>query len=168
MASALPIPIAFNLPDGWQAADPDELGSPNSAFVAIHPESWQPGSTANITIDGDYRPDPATLTDIAEESVRNVEQVAGTVEVTQRSELGSAEAPGLGQVLKFSAVVDGTARELFQCQVYLAMVDTEDPDKRVVVRLVLTANPTQFQALMDDFQEFVATVRPESADERGE
>ncbi|MBA8822763.1 hypothetical protein FHX42_000092 [Saccharopolyspora lacisalsi] len=162
MVGTLPIPIKFELPEGWQAGDPDELGSPDSAFAAIHPGSWQPGSTANITIDGAYRPDPATLTDIADESVGNIEQVAEPVEVAQRSELGSAEAPGLGQVLKFSAVVDGTARELFQCQIYLSMVDTEDPEQRVVVRLVLTANPEQFRTLMDDFQAFVGSVRAES------
>ncbi len=162
MATTLPVPLKFKLPEGWKSGDPDELGSPNSAFAAIHPGSWQPGSTANITIDGAYRPDPATLTDIADESVGNIQQVAESVEVTQRSELGSTGAPGLGQVLKFSAVVDGTARELFQCQIYLSMVDTEDPEQRVVVRLVLTANPEQFRDLIDDFQEFVGSVRAEN------
>ncbi|MDR7302621.1 hypothetical protein [Haloactinomyces albus] len=162
MAAELPVPIRFRLPDGWQAKDPEQVGADDVAFVALHPESQQPGSTANITIDGDYRPDPAALTDIADESVHNIEQVAETVTVTQRSELGSAEAPGLGQVLKFSTVINEVARELFQCQVYLSMLDTENPEQRVVLRLALTANQEQFTALMEDFQEFVASVRPDT------
>lgn len=167
MTGSLPIPIQFRLPDGWQAAPPDEVGAADVAFVAIHPGSQRPGSTANITVDGDHRPDPATLADIADESFRNIEEVSEAASVTQRSELGSAEAPGLGQVLKFSAVAGDTVRELFQCQIYLSMLDTDDPGRRVVVRLVLTADPEQFTALMDDFQEFVSSVRPDSAgDER--
>lgn len=162
MAAELPVPIRFRIPDGWQAADPDQVGASDTAFVAVHPGSQQPDSLANITIDGEHRPDPATLTDIADESVRTIEQVAGTVTVTQRSELGSAEAPGLGQVLKFSTVIGDVPRELFQCQIYLSMPDTEAPQHRVVLRLVLTANQEQFTALVDGFQEFVASVRPDT------
>ncbi|MBA8822764.1 hypothetical protein FHX42_000093 [Saccharopolyspora lacisalsi] len=159
MAGTLPIPIRFRVPAGWQDADPDEAGAPNAAFVAVHPGSQQPGSLASITLDGDYRPDPATLSDIADESVGALGQVARAVEVTQRSEFGTSESPGVGQVLSFSVVVGESERELFQCQIYLSMVDTEDPEQRVVVRLVLTANPEQFQILLDDFQAFVASVR---------
>lgn len=164
MAAELPMPVQFRLPDGWQAADPDELGAGDTAFVAVHPGSQTAESLANITIDGDYRPDPATLTDIADESVRAVEQVARTVTVTQRSQLGSDEAPGLGQVLRVSTTVGDNPRELFQCQVYLSMLDTGDPEQRVVLRLSLTADQDQFTALMDDFQEFVASVRPDTGE----
>lgn len=165
MAAELPVPIQFRLPEGWQAADPDELGAGGTAFVAVHPGSQTAESLATITIDGGHRPDPATLTDIADESVRAIEQVARAVTVTQRTQLGSDEAPGLGQVLRFSTVVDDSPRELFQCQVYLSMLDTEEPDRRVVLRLVLTADQEQFTNLVDDFQGFVASVRPDTAGE---
>ncbi|MQA11885.1 MAG: hypothetical protein GEU98_25750, partial [Pseudonocardiaceae bacterium] len=67
MATTIPIPVNFRLPDGWQAAAPDEVGAPGAAFVALHPAS-RTDFTANITISGEYRPDEAALTDIADES----------------------------------------------------------------------------------------------------
>lgn len=165
MATELPVPIKFQLPDGWQAADPDRIGSPGSAFVAIHPDSQQSDSLASITIDGLVRDSAATLVEAADESVGNVEQVARHVAVTQRSELGTSDAPGLGQVLRMSVEINATVRELFQCQVYLFMGEVVDGDRRqrAIVRLVLTCNQQQFTSLMDDFQQFVATVALDDA-----
>ncbi len=72
-------------------------------------------------------------------------------------------SPGLGQVSRMSVEINGVERELFQCQVYLALVDVSDPERRAILRLVLTANQQQFTELMDDFQQFVASVAPDEA-----
>ncbi|MFJ9178755.1 hypothetical protein [Streptomyces sp. NPDC102360] len=162
MATTLPVPIEFDLPDGWHAAPPDDVGAPDAAFVALypHPDS---GFTANITIDGEYRPDESTLSGIAHESVEHLSQAATTVVVTGERELGSGEAPGFTQTLAVSANVGGVPRDLVQSQVYLAMLDVDDPRKRAVVRLVLTATASQHPDVLAHFRDFVRTVRPDSA-----
>jgi hypothetical protein len=159
MSTTVPVPIEFDLPEGWRAAPPDEVGAPGAAFVAVHLPS-DAGFTANVTIDGEYRPDAATLTEIADESVEHLGQAATSVSVTSRRETGSVDAPGLTQTVAFSAVVDGTNRDLVQSQVYLSMLDVADPGKRAVIRLVLTSTASQHPAVLDDFRDFVRTVRP--------
>jgi hypothetical protein len=161
MPTTLPVPIEFELPEGWRAASPDGVGAPGAAFIAMH---LQPdaGFTANITIDGDYRPDAAMLPEIADESVERLRQAAASVEVTERREIGSADAPGLTQTLAVSAVAGGVRRDLIQSQVYLSMLDVTDPRRRSVIRLILTATASQHPAVLEDFREFVRTVRPDT------
>src|SRR4051794_3873554 len=115
MSTTLPVPITFQLPEGWQAAAPDAAGAPGAAFVALHPYP-DSGFTANITLDGEYRPDEATLAQIADESVQNLRQAVTAVEVVDRQQVGSPEAPGLTQTLEISAVAGGVPRELVQSQ----------------------------------------------------
>ncbi|SFT06270.1 hypothetical protein [Saccharopolyspora flava] len=72
------------------------------------------------------------------------------------------------QVLRVVTEVAGTATELVQCQVYLAMSGDEDrhhDDRRAraIIRLVLTAAEENFSAVTPDFQQFVASVRPEGS-----
>ncbi|MBT2487888.1 hypothetical protein J7E96_04945 [Streptomyces sp. ISL-96] len=161
MPTTLPVPIEFELPEGWRAAPPDEVGAPGAAFVALHPQP-DDGFTANITIDGEYRPDEATLSEIAHESVERLRQSATSVVVTGRREIGSEDAPGFTQTLAVSAVIGGVRRDLVQSQVYLSMLDVADPRRRAVIRLVLTASASQHSAVLDDFQDFVRTVRPDT------
>lgn len=159
MVTSLPVPIEFELPEGWRAAPPGEVGATGAAFIAIHLPS-DAGFTANIAIDGEYRPDPATLLQIADESVQRLDQAATSVTVTDRREVGSVDAPGLTQTLAFSAVVGGVSRDLVQSQAYLAMQDVTDPCKRVVMRLVLTAAASQHPEVLEDFRYFVRSVHP--------
>jgi hypothetical protein len=159
MATTLPVPIQFELPDGWRAAPPDEVGAPDAAFIALHPRP-DAGFTANITIDGEYRPDAATLPEIADGSVARLREAGASVELTDRRDMGSAEAPGLIQKLAVSATVGGALRDLVQTQVYLSLLDLLDPHKRAVIRLVLTSTTAQHPAVLSDFQAFVRTVRP--------
>lgn len=159
MSTTLPVPIEFDLPEGWRAAPPDEVGAPGAAFVAVHLPS-DGGFTANVTIDGEYRPDTATLADIADESVKHLGEAGVAAAVTGRRETGSVDAPGLTQTLTFSAVVGEMTRDLVQSQVYLSMLDVADPRKRAVIRLVLTSTASQHPAVLDDFRDFVRTVRP--------
>ncbi|MFD6338850.1 hypothetical protein [Streptomyces sp. NPDC060131] len=162
MATTLPVPIEFELPEGWRAARPDEAGAPGAAFVALHPRP-DAGFNANITIDGEYRPDTATLAEIADASVERLGQATTSVVVAGRREIGSADAPGFTQTLALSTVVGGVPRDLVQSQVYLSMLDVADPQKRAVVRLVLTATASQHPSVVSDFQDFVRTVRPDTA-----
>ncbi|MEV0491718.1 hypothetical protein [Streptomyces atratus] len=160
MATTLPVPIAFELPDGWRATPPDAVGAQGAAFVALHPQP-DTGFTANITIDGDFRSDAATLPEIADESVEHLRQGAASVEVAERREVGSADAPGLTQTLTISAVAGGVLRDLVQSQVYLSMLDVADPRRRAVIRLILTVTASQHPAVLEDFRDFVRTVRPD-------
>ncbi|MFJ8867981.1 hypothetical protein ACIRD6_19740 [Streptomyces sp. NPDC102473] len=161
MTTTLPVPIAFELPEGWRATPPDGVGAPGAAFVALHPQP-DAGFTANITVDGSFRPDPATLPEIADESVEHLRASAASVEIIERREVGSAEAPGLTQTLAVAAVAGGAPRDLIQSQVYLSMLDVADPGRRAVIRLVLTVTAGQHPAVLEDFRDFVRTVRPDT------
>jgi hypothetical protein len=176
VATTLPTPIEFRLPEGWRPAPPDEVGAPSVAFVALHPHPDH-GFTANITIDGelDTAGTDVPLTELADASIRTLRVGGADVTLADRSDVGAGDAPGLTQTLTLRATVNGEPRELVQAQVYLAMLDTgpgaapdTDPDtaapgRRAVVRLVLTASAGQFQAVLPDFQWFVWTVRPDQS-----
>ncbi|MEV6056440.1 hypothetical protein [Streptomyces sp. NPDC052107] len=159
MSTTLPIPIQFDVPEGWRSAPADEVGAPGAAFVAVHLPS-DAGFTANITLDGEYRPDAATLPEIADESVGLMGDAVTSVMVTERRETGSVDAPGLAQTLAFSVDAGGQSRDLMQSQVYLSVLDIDDPHKRVVIRLVLTSTASQHPDLLTDFRDLVRTVRP--------
>ncbi|EFL23057.1 conserved hypothetical protein [Streptomyces himastatinicus ATCC 53653] len=161
MPMVLPVSIEFRLPEGWYAVPPDQVGAPDVAFVARHPQP-DAGFTANITVDGDFRPDASALAEIADESVQRMREIAESLWVTGRDEIGSVDAPGLTQELALSAVAGGVRRDLVQSQVYLSMLDIDDPSKRSVIRLALTATADQFDSVLEDFREFVRTVRPET------
>ncbi|MBT2392400.1 hypothetical protein J7E87_23985 [Streptomyces sp. ISL-1] len=161
MSARLPVPIEFQLPEGWSAADPEQADASGVAFAALHPE-LDDGFAANITIDGEYRPDEAPLAEIADGSVQRMREIADSVAVANRKEIGSADAPGLTQTMTFAAEAGGVRRALVQIQVYLAMLDVHDPAKRAVIRLALTATPAQLDNVLGDFRQFVETVRPDT------
>ncbi|MFF8729440.1 hypothetical protein ACF073_23510 [Streptomyces sp. NPDC015171] len=166
MPTNLPLPIEFDLPEGWRTAPPDEVGASGAAFVAIHLPSTA-GFTANITIDGEYRPDSATLAEMADESMEHLRQASTSVTLIDRTESGSTDAPGLTQTLAFSALAEATTHDLVQSQVYLSLLDVTDPHKRVVIRLVLTSASSQHPHVLDDFKDLVRTVRPAGGQRRG-
>ncbi|MDT7565045.1 MAG: hypothetical protein QOG76_3669 [Pseudonocardiales bacterium] len=163
MATTLPAPIEFRLPEGWRPAPPDEVGAPGAAFVGLHPDPDN-GFTANITVDGEGYTEAASLPELADASIRTLRETGAEVSLADRSEVGSADAPGLTQTLSVRAAVNGAPRDLVQSQVYLPMVDTEDHSRGVVIRLVLTASAEQFAAVLPDFQYFVWTVRPDTGE----
>jgi hypothetical protein len=161
MPAILPVPIEFRLPEGWRPVPPEEANAPGVAFVALHSRP-DAGFAANITIDGEYRPDPATLAEIADESVERMRAIDESVVMAGRDEVGSAAAPGLTQKLAFSAVAGGVRRDLVQSQVYLSMLDIDDPRRRSVIRCALTVTARQHNTVLGDFQDFVRTVRPDT------
>ncbi|MGW7465328.1 hypothetical protein ACWGJT_11580 [Streptomyces xantholiticus] len=160
MPTSLPVPIEFRLPEGWLPARP-EGGDPGVAFAAVHPEP-DAGFAANITIEGGFPPEARTLAELAAESVERLGEAAESVAVTDRREFGSTDAPGLTQRLAFSAVAGDLHRDLVQSQVYLSLVDIEEPRRRAVIRLALTATAAQYDGVVGDFQEFLRSVRPDT------
>jgi hypothetical protein len=161
MATTLPVPIEFELPHGWVAAPPDEVGAPGAAFVALHPDPRPAGFTTNITIGGDFRPDQASLADIADESVERLAASTTEAILGSRNEFGDAEAPGLTQLVRIRERIGGVERALAQCQVYLSMSDVDDARRRVVLQFALTAAEDRLGEVVGDFHRFVASVRPE-------
>ncbi|MFB8268445.1 hypothetical protein ACFC96_17805 [Streptomyces sp. NPDC055955] len=172
MAATLPVKISFSLPDGWQAAPPDEVGAPNVAFVALHTGSVDDGFTANIAISGEMRNDGATISQIADESVPRLEQ-GGPVRVLKKTEIGTpdlpglTDSPGIAQDLVLSTTLRGEPIELCQSQVYLGMEDVRNPAQRAVIEIVLTATQYQLGQVIEDYKEFLRTVRP-AGDSAGE
>lgn len=158
MATDLPVPIEFRLPDGWHATSPDEAGLPDVAFVALNAATHGSGFTANITVDGEVRVDGASLAEIADESVAGLRGAAPAVTVAHRADLGVADAPGLAQDIRIT-LRDGAVRELVQSQVYLTVPDVTDSGKRAVVRAALTAALDQVDIVMGDFREFLGSIR---------
>ncbi|WP_030843699.1 hypothetical protein [Streptomyces sp. NRRL F-4474] len=163
MPTTLPVPIEFRLPEGWLLAAPPDGGASDVAFAAVHPQA-DAGFSANITIDGGFLKDSVTLVEVADASLERLREIAASVVVVHRHEVGSADAPALTQRLSFSAVAGDARRNLVQSQVYLAIPDTEDPYRRAMIRLALTATATaaQHDSVMGEFQDFVRTVRPDS------
>jgi hypothetical protein len=155
MATTLPVPIEFSLPDGWLSAPPDEVGASQAAFVALHPGS-SAGFTANVTISGEVRTD-VTLAQVAAEAAARLERGVGPVEIGRRNELESAYT----QVVRMTVPIDGRPVELVQLQVFLAMPDARDKSRRAVLEIVLSATPEQFEDLVGDFQAFLKTIRPD-------
>jgi hypothetical protein len=160
MASTLPVPIEFSLPDGWLSVPPDEVGTPESAFVALHPPP-QSGFTANISIAGELRTDGASLIQVADESLARLQSEFGSVQMGKRNETGSDAAPGLTQAVRMNVQLQGSPHDLVQLQAFLGMADTGDEEKMAVVQCVLTALPEQFENVLGDFQEFLSTIRPD-------
>ncbi|WP_327413642.1 hypothetical protein [Streptomyces sp. NBC_01233] len=160
MPTTLPVPIEFRLPEGWLPARPEGF-DPGVAFAAVHPQP-DAGFTANITVDGGFPKDGVTLAEIADASVERLREFAESVEVVHRREVGSEDAPALTQRLSFSAVADGARHELVQSQVYLSLVDTGDPHKRAMIRLALTATTARHDEVLEQFQDFVRSVRPDN------
>lgn len=161
MATTLPVPIEFSLPDGWLSAPPDEVGASQAAFVALHPGS-SAGFTANITISGEVRADDATLAQIADETAARLRRDIGAVEVGRRNELENAYT----QVLRLTAPVGDRPVDLVQLQVFLAMADVHDERRRAVLQIALSATPGQFEDLVGDFQAFLKTIRPDEGASR--
>lgn len=163
MSTTLPVPIEFRLPDGWRPAPPDEVGAPEVAFVALYSKP-DDHFTANITIDGEYRPDDAGLAELADASVQRMRDLAGSVVLTGRREDGPDTDPWLTQQLSFTVVIGDTRHALLQTQVYLSLLDDNDSRRRAVIRLALTATAGQHDDVLGDFQDFVRTVRPETGE----
>ena len=168
MPATLPVPVEFRLPNAaWRPVRPEDLGVQNAAFLAVREEPAG-DYTPTISMSGDFREDGATLDEIADESVRLLEQQAADVELVKRNDIGSEEAPGVTQLLGATVEMDGRRYDLQQAQVLLGLVDEEQPNRRLVLILTLTATNRQIQGLMPEFQDFVGSVRAAPGADGGE
>jgi len=113
------------------------------AFIALHPLPERTDFTPNITISGELRHDLATLDDIADGSIRRLGETSERATLARRTEVGTAKAPGLTQLVNIRHLMDGVERDLIQCQVYLSMHDAEDSRRRAVVQVAVTAAASQ-------------------------
>lgn len=161
MATTIPVPIEFSIPEGWLSVSPDEIGTPNAAFVALRPDTGGDGFTANITISGDVRGGDVPLAEVAAEAVERLRRGAHEVTVGNAQATGTAANPVYTQPLRIDADVAGRRRYLVQYQVFMGFPDTADPSRRAVLQIVLSATPETFQPVFADFEEFLATLGPE-------
>ncbi|GAT83089.1 hypothetical protein STXM2123_3789 [Streptomyces sp. F-3] len=53
-------------------------------------------------------------------------------------------------------------RDLVQTRVHLSVLEVTDPRRRSATRLVLSATASPCPAVLDDFRDFVRTVRPDT------
>ncbi|MBK1786810.1 hypothetical protein [Prauserella cavernicola] len=160
MVATIPVPIEFSLPEGWQSVVPSSVSAGGAAFVALHPASRQ-GFTANITISGEIREVEVELAEIAAEAVERLRQESSSVQVGRRNEVGSTDNPGFTQAVRFAATVAGVPTQIVQLQVFIGMRDLHDDNRRVVLHVVFSGLPEQFARLVEDFQRFLSTIRPE-------
>ncbi|MCR3723068.1 MULTISPECIES: hypothetical protein [Prauserella salsuginis group] len=161
MATTIPVPIEFSLPEGWVSVSPDEIGTPNAAFVALRPDTGGDGFTANITITGEVRDGDVQLSDVAAEAAERLRGGAYEVKVGNTQATGTAENPVYTQPLRIDADVAGRRRYLVQYQVFMGFTDTADPTRRAVIEIVLSSTPETFQSVFADFEEFLGTIRPD-------
>ncbi|WP_019819684.1 hypothetical protein [Saccharomonospora saliphila] len=159
MATTLPVPIEFSLPEGWRSVPPDEVGAERMAFVAVHRDT-DDGFAANVTVHGELRDQSDTrLADVAAEAVERLRQEAIALRVGRQNHVGTADAPGFTQVLQARLRAGGVVRDLVQFQTFLGLRDQAGSGRFAVLHIVLTATPSQFAALVDDFESFLSTIR---------
>lgn len=154
----LPVPIRFQLPGPeWESVAPASLGVHNAEFLAVRRDT-DPDYDPTITISGDWRTDPATLEQIADEAVANLRGQADDVEVATRRQVGSDAAPAIVQELGATAAIGGRRFDLRQAQALMSLKDTDDPSQRVVVIYTLTCTYQQFRTVGPEFQTFLASL----------
>jgi hypothetical protein len=159
VTSALPVPIEFELPERWRPAEPDGVGAPSAAYVALRPEPAG-DFVANITVSGEQLGTGRTVTAYADEALQRLRETAPDAELTKRTEAGSQTAPGLTQVVSLTTDVNGHPRRVLQVQVFLAVPDPQDAERQAVIELVLSAVPEEIDQVVGDFRTFVDSVSP--------
>jgi hypothetical protein len=160
MSATLPLPVQFELPGPeWSPTDPAAYGIENAAFVAAR-TPVSPGYAPTLVISGDNRYDEASLREIAEESAALLGVETPHLRVLHREEVGSAEAPAITQLIGAGIEVDGERLDLVQLQVLTALLDVDDPRKRVVVIYKVTCLAADWGRVGREFQDFMRTVRP--------
>jgi hypothetical protein len=158
--TTLPIPVQFELPGPeWAPADPATYGIENAAFVAAR-SPLTPGYTPTLVISGDERYDDATLPDIADEAAALLTRETPHLTILHRKEAGSEKAPAITQLVGAGIEIEGQRYDLVQLQVLTAILDVDDPRKRVVVIYKVTCLAADWPRIGREFQDFMRTVRP--------
>lgn len=156
--TTLPVPVRFALPDpAWEPVEPTSLGVTNAAFLAVRrglPGDYDP----TITVSGDWRTDPATLEQIADESLVKLRAQASEVELVKRRRVGSDRAPAIMQSIGAVATYEGRTFDLRQVQAITELLAVEDPSRRAVIIYSLTCTYAQLDAMRPEFERFIASI----------
>lgn len=154
----LPIPVEFELPSAaWRRVDPQEYGVPTAAFMAVRPDPAE-SYTPVLTISGGFRTDPVMLEQIADESLDVLRDDVGNADLVKRRTVESDTVPAIMQVLEASATIDDKCYDLRQWQVVEALLDLDDPRKRIVLLFTMTCTYAQGERLAPEFEKFMASV----------
>lgn len=157
----LPIPLEFRLPsEEWTSQDPDALGVPTAAFLALRGGPGTEAYSPVLTISGGWREDGASLEQIGDESLGVLGAQATEVRLLERSHHGSSRAPAITQLLAATATIDGRTLQMRQGQAVTAMVDVSQPSRAIVLLYTVTCTEDQLAFVGREFQEFMSTVRP--------
>jgi hypothetical protein len=159
MTVTLPVPMECSLPPAWRSVPPHAVGAGEVAFVALHPMRSN-GFTANITVSGEVRPAAVMLGQVADEALKALSATASRVRLGRREVVGSRPNAGLTQSVLMTVDLHGRPQDVGQYEVYLGMPDLRHPQRQVVLRVVLSATPDQFDGVYEDFLRFVSTIRP--------
>ena len=159
MTTTLPVPVRFELPnEQWEPMRPEAVGVTNAAFFAVRrglPGTYDP----TLTISGGWRTDGADLEQIADESVEKLRLEGATeVELVKRRVTESEHAPAVTQAIGAMVAVEGRVYDVRQAQVVQGLVDVHDPEKRVVVIYTMSCTFAQWEQLVPEFQDFMASV----------
>lgn len=167
-AGRIDVPLGFDVPDGWSAVDPADVGAAGVAFVLVRPTP-DGEFTPNITIGVDRRSDDGGPADAARESLLRLEATMADVSLVDRQSIGDVNAPGVTQVVRLRPRPGpaAPARELVQSQVHLTVPLGDAPHDRLVVEIACTCLPTQTDAVIPDFQRLVATFHVRRHDQPG-
>lgn len=160
------LPMTFRLPGPqWRQVDPASVGVQGAAFFAAR--SVPAGEyTPTISVSGGPRQDAAPLSVVADEALTLFRAQAEDVELVSRTDSGSEEVPGLTQLMGGEVTVDGRRYDLRQGQAMMRIADVEDPSAVVIVIYTLTSTYAQFESVVPEFQQFVASARIGEAGEQ--
>jgi hypothetical protein len=154
--SALPVPIRFDLPGGWEPVSPDTT---DAAFTAMKTAAPDPSVTPAITLHGQFRDDGPV--GMADELLRGLPESERDEVVASRLDCGTSEHPGLTQTMSEWVIVDGVPRELMKFQAYLTVGRSADQRRTAVVQATMTCTDDQVDSVLDDFHSFLDTIAPE-------
>jgi lipoate synthase len=141
--------LEYTPPPGWRPVEPASVGAHDADLVLLH-DSSRTDFTANITVTATEH-DSRSIVDVADESVARLAETFTDVVLMRRNDI---DDDGVAQVVR----LHGAGRDLVQTQVHLLL--PEENGGAVVLQLVLTSTPDQLDEVVDDFQSFVAGMRP--------
>lgn len=141
--------LEYTPPPGWRPVDPASVGAHDADLVLLH-EASRTDFTANITVTAAEH-DGRSIVDLADESIARLAGTFTDVALLRRNDV---DGGGVAQVVR----LHGAGRDLVQTQVHLLLPEVNG--NAVMLQLVLTATPDQLDEVVDDFQSFVATMRP--------
>jgi hypothetical protein len=144
-----PALLEFAPPPGWRPVDPVAAGAHDTDLVLLHDES-RTDFTANITVsvfDGTN----TSIVDVANGSLTRLSDAFTDVTLLRRNDI---DPDGVAQMVRLR----DAGRDLVQTRIHLLL--PEEHGGAVVLQVVLTATPDQLGEVVDDFQRFVANMRP--------